>query len=149
MKELKITINFDLDGTLADLYGVDDWLPMLVAHDETPYIIAKPLLRLSTLARRLNILQQNGYRLAVISWLAKNSNEDYDLRVRNAKLEWLAEHLPSVEWDCINIVEYGTPKEEFCNSPLDILFDDEEQNRENWNGIAYDVENILEILKNF
>ena len=148
MKELNVTINFDLDGTLADLYGVDDWLPMLVAHDETPYIIAKPLLRLSVLARRLNILQQNGYRLAVVSWLAKNSNEDYDLRVKNAKLEWLAKHLPSVEWNEIHIVEHGTPKENFCETPFDILFDDEEQNRENWNGIAYDVENILEILKN-
>ena len=148
MKKLNVTINFDLDGTIADLYGVENWLPMLVAHDETPYAIAKPLLRLSTLARRLNILQQNGYRLAVVSWLAKNSNEDYDLRVKNAKLEWLATHLPSVEWNEIHIVEYGTPKENFCETPFDILFDDEEKNRENWNGIAYDVENILEILKN-
>jgi hypothetical protein len=35
----------------------------------------------------------------------------------------------------------------FCNNPLDILFDDEEKNRNNWTGRAYDVENILEILK--
>ena len=28
-----------------------------------------------------------------------------------------------------------------------ILFDDEKQNRENWSGTAYDVDNILEILK--
>ena len=41
MKNLNVTINFDLDGTIADLYGVENWLPMLVAHDETPYIIAK------------------------------------------------------------------------------------------------------------
>ena len=145
--EMKVTINFDLDGTIADLYGVDNWLPMLIAEDETPYAIAKPLLRLNILARMLNRLQKNGYKLAVISWLSKNGTEDYNERVTNTKLEWLATHLPSVHWDNINIVEYGTPKEIFCETPFDILFDDEKNNRENWNGIAFDVNDILGILK--
>ena len=149
MKQLNVTINFDLDGTIADLYGVDNWLGMLIAHDETPYAIAEPLLRLNTLARMLNKLQRNGYNIAVISWLAKNSNSDYDMRVTNAKLEWLAKHLPSVVWDRITIVEYGTPKEQFCETPFDILFDDEENNRNNWNGVAYDVDDILGVLKGF
>ena len=148
MKQLNVTINFDLDGTIADLYGVDNWLGMLIAHDETPYAIAEPLLRLNILARMLNKLQRNGYNIAVISWLAKDSNSDYDMRVTNAKLEWLAKHLPSVVWDRITIVEYGTPKEQFCETPFDILFDDEENNRNNWNGVAYDVNDIIEILKN-
>ena len=147
MKNLNVTINFDLDGTIADLYGVENWLPMLVAHDETPYVIASPLLRLCTLARMLNKLQREGYKIAVVSWLAKGSNADYDERVTNAKMEWLAKHLPSVHWDNINIVEYGTPKENFCETPFDILFDDEEKNRENWNGIAFDVDDIMGILK--
>ena len=149
MKKLNVTINFDLDGTLANLYGVEGWLPMLVAHDETPYAIAEPLLRLNILARMLNKLQREGYRLAVLSWLAKGSNADYDERVKNAKLEWLAKHLPSVEWDRITIVEYGTPKENFCETPLDVLFDDEAHNRENWNGIAFDVDDIIGVLKGF
>ena len=119
-RKLNVTINFDLDGTLADLYGVENWLPMLENHIETPYAVAPPLVRLSALARVLNRLQREGYKLAVLSWLAKGSNEDYDERVTNAKLEWLAKHLPSVEWDRISIVEYGTPKEEFCETPFDI-----------------------------
>ena len=145
----RITINFDLDGTIADLYGVEGWLEMLIAHDETPYAIAKPLLRLSALARRLNSLQREGYRIAVISWLSKSGTEEYNEKVTNAKLEWLAEHLPSVAWDRITIVEYGTPKENYCETPFDILFDDEERNRENWNGIAFDVDDILGVLKEF
>ena len=147
MKNLNVTINFDLDGTIADLYGVEGWLPMLIAHDETPYAIASPLVRLCTLARMLNKLQREGYKIAVISWLAKGSNAEYDERVTNAKMEWLAKHLPSVHWDYINIIEYGTPKENFCETPFDILFDDEEKNRENWNGIAFDVDDIIGILK--
>lgn len=147
MKKLNVTINFDLDGTIADLYGVPNWLPMLIAEDTTPYEVAKPLVRLCTLARMLNKLQRNGYKIAVITWLAKDATADYNERVAQTKLEWLAKHLPSVEWDNINIIEYGTPKENFCETPFDILFDDEEQNRENWNGIAFDVDDIVGILK--
>ena len=121
MKNLNVTINFDLDGTIADLYGVENWLPMLVAHDETPYAIAQPLLRLCALARMLNKLQREGYKIAVLSWLAKGSNIDYDERVTNAKMEWLAKYLPSVHWDNINIVPYGTPKENFCFTENDIF----------------------------
>ena len=148
MKELNVTINFDLDGTLANLYGVEGWLPMLEAHDETPYVIAEPLLRLNIFARMINKLQREGYRLGVLSWLSKNADADYNERVTNAKLEWLARHLPSVVWDRIIIIPYGTPKENYCETPLDILFDDELKNRDNWNGIAYDVNDIIEILKN-
>ena len=147
MKQLNVTINFDMDGTIADLYGVENWLPMLENHIETPYAVALPLIKLCTFARMLNRLQKEGYKIAVVSWLAKGSNADYDERVTNAKLEWLANHLPSVHWDSINIVPHGTPKENFCKTPFDILFDDEEKNRENWNGIAFDVNDIFGVLK--
>ena len=147
MKQLNVTINFDMDGTLSSLYGVEGWLDMLIAEDETPYAIAEPLLRLCSLAKTLNRLQREGYKLAIISWLSKNGSNEYGERVRQTKLEWLAKHLPSVVWDRITIVPYGTPKEFYCETPFDILFDDEEQNRENWNGIAFDVDDIMGILK--
>lgn len=142
-----MTINFDMDGTIANLYGVENWLDYLIAEDTTPYEIAVPLLRLSALAKRINNLQRKGYELAIISWLSKGGSDEYNRAVTEAKLAWLAKHLPSVHWDYINIVPYGTPKQIFCENPLDILFDDEERNRNNWTGVAYDVENILEILK--
>ena len=147
MKTMNITINFDMDGTIADLYANPNWLPMLRAFDPTPYATAKPLLRLNTLARKLNELQKQGYELAVISWLSKESNPAYDEAVTATKMAWLAEHLPSVHWDRITIIPYGTPKENYCHTPLDILFDDEERNRNNWTGRAYDVKNIMEILR--
>ena len=143
---MNITINFDMDGTIADLYANPNWLPLLRAFDPTPYATAKPLLRLNVLARKLNELQKQGYEIAVISWLSKESNPAYDELVTATKKAWLAKHLPSVKWDRITIVPYGTPKENFCGNPLDVLFDDEERNRNNWTGRAYDVKNILEIL---
>ena len=142
-----ITINFDMDGTIADLYGVENWLDYLIAENTRPYAIAKPLVNLSALARKLNALQRMGYNLAVISWLSKSGSAEYNEAVTAVKMAWLAKHLPSVHWDRVTIVPYGTPKENFCFSPMDILFDDEERNRNNWTGRAYGVENILEILR--
>ena len=140
-------INFDMDGTIANLYGVQNWLEMLIAEDTTPYAVARPMVNMSALARRLNTLQRAGYEIGVISWLSKSGGLEYNERVTEVKRKWLAKHLPSVAWDSIVIVPYGTPKELFCGTAEDILFDDEERNRESWTGIAYDVENILEILK--
>ena len=143
----KITINFDMDGTIADLYGDPNWLAKLIAEDASPYINAKPLVRFAVLARRLNRLQAEGYNIAVITWLSKNGTAEYNKAVTTAKLEWLNRHLPSVNWDRITVVPYGTPKENYCENPLDVLFDDEEKNRANWTGRAYGVDNILGVLR--
>ena len=143
----RITINFDMDGTIANLYGVENWLDKLRAEDPTPYAEAKPLLRLNTLARMLNKLQRQGYNLAIISWLAKGGSDDYMEAIKQAKREWLRKHLSSVQWDRIIIISYGTPKERYCETADDILFDDERGNREAWNGKAFDVNNIIETLK--
>lgn len=141
------TIFFDMDGTIADLYGVENWLDYLIASDALPYEIAKPLIRLNALARILNRLQKQGYKVGVISWLAKNSNTAYDEKVTKAKKEWLKKHLASVNFDEIHIVKYGTPKQTFAKTENDILFDDEEKNRNDWIGKAFDVNEIIEILK--
>ena len=141
------TIFFDMDGTIADLYGVENWLDYLIASDTLPYAIAKPLLRLNSLARVLNRLQKEGYRIGVISWLSKSGTEEYNNAVTETKKNWLKKHLASVHFDEINIVKYGTPKQVFARTENDILFDDEEKNRNNWTGKAFDVDAILEILK--
>lgn len=135
---------FDMDGTIADLYGVEGWLEMLRAGDPTPYRAAKPLVRMQSLARILHRLQRQGYEIGIVSWLSKTSTPDYDEAVTAAKLEWLAAHLASVRFDSIDIIAYGTPKQDGRDG---ILFDDELKNREAWSGIAYDVNDILEVLK--
>lgn len=135
---------FDMDGTIADLYGVENWLQMFRNSDPTPYRIAKPLVRMQSLARLLNRLQREGYEIGIVSWLSKTSTPEYDEAVTEAKLEWLARHLASVKFDTIDIIAYGTPKQNGRNG---ILFDDEAKNRNEWDGIAYDVQNIIEVLK--
>ena len=142
-----MTIYFDMDGTIANLYAVENWLPKLRNEDASPYIDAEPLVRLSTLARLLNKLQKNGHKIGIVSWLAKNSTENYDMKVTEAKIEWLSTHLKSVHFDEIKIGKYGTPKSTMVDDVNGILFDDEEPNRKEWKGIAHDVNHIIEILK--
>lgn len=143
-----MTINFDMDGTLVDLYGVENWLPMLRAEDTTPYEIAKPLVNFSHLARLLNKLIANGDEVNIISWTSKGGSPEYNAAVEKAKKEYLAKHLPSVKFSNIFVVPYGTPKYELAKG---ILFDDEDKNRWDWrthNGTySFDETDIIRILK--
>ena len=137
-------IYFDMDGTIADLYGVEGWLEYITNGNPFPYENAKPMVNMSRLARRLNALQKEGCEICVISWLAKTSTSEYDELVKRAKLEWLAKHLASVKFDEIHIVAYGTPKHSIGEG---ILFDDEIGNREGWGEGAYTPNEIFEVLR--
>lgn len=140
-------IYFDMDGTIADLYGVEGWLDDLIAENVRPYAEAKPLLNLSLLARYIHKAQAKGYTVGVISWLSKCGTPEYDEAVTAVKREWLAKHLPSVKWDEIHIVKYGTPKST-CRTCPGILFDDEQRNLDEWGAGAVIASNLLEILRN-
>lgn len=143
---MKTTIYFDMDGTIADLYGCENWLADLIDGKTKPYREAKSMVDMRKLGKLLNALKANGYEIGIVSWLSKNGTDDYNARVTKAKTDWLARHLGAVEFDEIHIVKYGTPKHEIVNNPLGILFDDEKPNRDNWLGTAYDVTAILETL---
>lgn len=139
---------YDMDGTIADLYGVKDWLKMLQNYDPSPYELARPLVNLARLARYLNKLQKAGYSIGIISWLSKTSTPEYDKLVTMAKLNWLKRHLPSVNWNEIKIVPYGMNKWETCGKN-GILFDDEERNRINWlNNEAFNPDDMFSVLAN-
>ena len=137
---------FDMDGTIADLYGVDGWLEMLIAQDETPYAVAKPIVNLSLLARLMNKVQKLGYEICIVSALAKDSNAEYDARVMKAKLTWLSVHLKSVKFDEIKFVPYWFVKNE-VNTGSDVLFDDESRHLEKWTGEAVHASKMIETLK--
>ena len=141
------TIYFDMDGTIADLYGVEDWFGKLINEDATPYAEAKDLNNMEELARELNRLASKGYKVGIVTWLSKGATREYDKAVRQAKREWLKAHLPTVRLDEIHMVKYGTPKSRVVKDREGMLFDDEANNRKEWKGQAFDVQNILEILR--
>lgn len=135
---------FDMDGTIADLYGVGGWLDSIHAESIAPYRKARALCNLQALARVLNRLQRQGYKIGVVSWLAKGGSAEYGEAVAEAKKAWLAKHLASVKFDRVDIIAYGEPKQ---NGRAGILFDDEKPNRDAWGAGAYNVENIIGVLR--
>ena len=123
---------FDMDGTLANFYGVDGWLDDLQNEKTRPYEVAQPLYDMDTLCAVLGLLRCCGWSIVITSWLAKNASKDYDNKVRQAKKEWLAKyHFP---YDEIHLVKYGTTKADCTRKKFDyqILVDDNESVRNGW-----------------
>ena len=139
-------IYFDMDGTIADLYGVENWLDYLVNSKTKPYREATPLVNMRKLGRLLNTLQSIGYHIGIVSWLSKSGTDAYNEKVAKTKKAWLSRHLGAVQFDEIHIVKYGTPKWSVVDMPAGLLFDDEEQNRSAWLGRAENVNDILDTL---
>lgn len=147
MTETKVLV-FDMDGTIADLYGVQGWLEDLRSENPRPYEMAKPMYDMDTLASVLGLLRLKGWRIAIVSWLAKESTREYDELVRKAKREWLTKY--QFPCDEIHLVKYGTTKAN-CTRKLggyQVLVDDNEQVRNGWHlGDTINAnENILEKL---
>ena len=139
---------FDMDGTIADFYGVANWLEYLKESNPTPYIVAKPMYDMEVLASILGILRWKGYKVIITSWLSKDSTKEFDNEVRQAKKDWLHEY--NFPYDEIHLVKYGTTKAN-CTRKLggyQILVDDNETVRKGWSlGDTINAkENIVEKL---
>lgn len=128
-----MNIFFDMDGTIANLYNIKDWLYKIIDEDSSPYIEAVPLGDLSKIADICKELQNKGIKIGVISWLAKNGSKEYNSKVRKAKRAWLKENFP-VALDELHIVKHGYPKRKVAGKNGDILIDDEIENIKNWIG---------------
>ena len=127
------TLVFDMDGTIANLYKVENWLEDLRSFNPRPYIVAEPMYDMDLLNALLNELKNNGWKIVVTSWLSKESTRAYDREVRKAKREWLEKN--NFPFDEIHLVKYGTTKAN-CTRKLggyQILVDDNEQVRNGWN----------------
>ena len=139
---------FDMDGTIADFYGVNGWLEYLEEQNPTPYIIAEPLYDMELLTSLLQILKFKGWKIVITSWLAKDSSKEFDKEVRQAKRNWLEEY--NFPFDEIHLIKYGTTKAN-CTRKLggyQILVDDNEQVRNGWH-LGHTInanENILDEL---
>lgn len=128
-------ICFDMDGTIADLYAVSDWLEKLRAYDPTPYAEARPMWNMAELAEVLMQLQALGTEIRIITWLAKESTEEYKEEVRLAKREWLENC--GFPFDNFHGVRYGATKADsvrkyLAENETAILIDDNAKVRNGW-----------------
>lgn len=142
-------ICFDMDGTIADLYSVSNWLSKLRSEDPTPYEDAAPMHDMNKLNETLRLLQQAGWEIRIITWLSKNSSESYKAAVRKAKLAWLEKW--GFVFDKFHGVQYGATKANSVRKCADmaILIDDNQKVRDGWHlGATIDPvnENLLDAL---
>ena len=142
------TLVFDMDGTIANLYEVEGWLNDLRSFNPRPYIVAQPMYDMEVLITVLNLFRAKGWKVAITSWLAKDSTKEYDEMVRKAKREWLERY--DFPFDEIHLVKYGTTKANCTrkNGGFQILVDDNEKVRKGWTlGDTINAnENIIEKL---
>lgn len=142
-------IIFDMDGTIADFYGVDTWSSDIANHNVRPYVQAEPLWDMTELSKILVLLQKIGIKIIITSWLAKNGTSEYNDEIRKAKKDWLKKY--DFPYDEIHLVKYGTTKAK-CTRKYgvgQILIDDNDKVRKGWTlgeTINPTTENIVEIL---
>ncbi len=127
-------ICFDMDGTLADLYGVQDWEHLLRVENPIPYVIAEPMWDMDKLAAVLHKLIEQGWEIRVISWLARDATPEYDDAVRAAKTWWLRFY--NFPYQKAHLVAYGTTKanciRKIAEKGKAILVDDNAKVRKGW-----------------
>lgn len=140
---------FDMDGTIADLYGVEGWLEDLETYKTRPYEIAKPMYDMDELNETLQKLQKLGWQIVVTTWLAMNATKEYNKAVAKAKKDWLAKY--NFPYDEIHCVKYGTTKADCTRKKADfqILIDDNKKVRDGWTlGTTVNAKyNIMDFLK--
>lgn len=122
-------IYFDLDGTLAALYEVPNWVDKLHAESTEPYSEAAVIH--PELPCLLDNLKAAGATLGVISWSAMCGSNKYAKRVKAAKLEWCKRHFGEV-FSEFHVIKYGTPKSKAAKHRNAILVDDNAKVRTSW-----------------
>ena len=142
-----MVIALDMDGTLAGLYDVPNWLERLHHEDATPYEVAEPLCNMEALAHVLKLARAEGHKVEIVSWNCKGDiSPEYRRQVRKAKVHWLKQHGLLDEVDAVHVVKHGIPKSKVA-SGQGVLFDDETANRQEWSssgrGIAFDAVNLV------
>lgn len=142
-------ICFDMDGTIANLYQVENWKEKLNVGNSLPYLTAEPLFDMAELAEILRQLQESEWHIQIITWGSMTATSCQLDEIRQAKLEWL--DMQGFPYDGFHCVKYGTTKARALNNKYEqaILIDDNEKVRKTWKlGQAIDpMDNLIDFLK--
>lgn len=126
----KQIVYLDMDGTIANLYGMENWLKDLENEIEGVFIKCKPFI---TEKELLKYFPVEKYELRICSMTPLNASEKYCKIVIKEKNEWLDKHFPSITHRVY--MKYGKSKN-LRNSERHILIDDNATIRNNFKGLA-------------
>lgn len=126
-------IYFDMDGTVADLYGEKDWLNNLRNERKGSFINLRPLVDMNELAMVCHQLMNLGYSFGVITWLPMGASYEFERVCEEEKRAWVEEFMPWVSE--FYAQSYGVPKQYAPSKRAAemILVDDNAEVRAMWN----------------
>ena len=149
---MSIKVYFDLDGTLYNLYGIENWLETIETEQKgifNSYGLnlverIKDLEELDEVIKQLSIY---GVEFNVITWLPMGASVEYEEICAKEKKEWVRKYLPFINE--IVCQPYGTPKQKGISKRASkmILIDD---NKEVCNMWATNKQRIsIQVDRNF
>ena len=133
----RISVYLDMDGTIADLYGQENWLEMLIAEKDGAFINCKPLTTEKVL---FELFPAEKYEIKILSMTPKNATKAYCEKVIAEKNNWLDKYFPNITNR--HYLPYGNNKN-LKNSKNAILVDDNATIRKNFKGIALNPAEIF------
>lgn len=105
------SIWFDMDGTIAELYKVKDWLPALRSNDWSVYDKCLPRAHFERINAAIEALVENGWQVGVITWASKGIGWDRHLdAIGETKFEWLCRFFPALADGKFACIPYGEDK---------------------------------------
>ena len=123
-------VYLDMDGTIADLYGINNWLERLRDEDSTIFTECETLITEKAL---FDLYPVEKYEIRILSMTPKKATKRYRMSVIAQKNEWLDTHFPHIKKRIY--LPYGHNKN-LKNSVNKILIDDNEIIRNNFRGMA-------------
>jgi len=129
-------VYLDMDGTIANLYNIKNWLPRLRNEDKNIFLECEPLINEKTL---FELFPSNQYEIIILTMTPMNCSKEYHNQVIEQKCKWLEIYFPNLKKRIFK--RYGHNKN-LKNCGNAILIDDSEVIRNNFKGIALNPANL-------
>ena len=123
-------VYLDMDGTIANLYAITNWLERLTNEDTSIFKECKPLISEKDL---FYFQQKAAYEIIILSMTPYKCSKLYHKNVIQQKNEWLNIHFPQIKK---RIYKRYSGNKNLKNSENAILIDDNEIIRKNFRGLA-------------
>ena len=127
---MKKKVYLDMDGTIANLYNIENWLKRLQNEDNTIFTECDTLI---TEQRLLQLFPKEQFDIIILSMTPKNATKEYCQNVIEQKNNWLNKFFPTLTKRIY--LKYGKNKN-LKNSKNAILIDDNDLIRNNFKGLA-------------
>lgn len=132
-------LNFDMDGTIYNLYKIPAWLDALRANEMDIFSLDDMARKsLPRIREAVRALIAEGWHVGIITWapIGVEYGTVAFSECEMEKMSWLERNFPEIDLNDVVIAEYGENKHDLVKdaTALNILVDDNKLVREAWRG---------------